>query len=137
MSGKFNSYKQSLLDGTAPDLTTATVKAMLISQADSGAITASTADFLNDLEDSRYAGPTDQTLASKTTTNAAFNAAAWVYTSVVADAAKSADIVIFYAALGGASSADPVIAWWDAFTGQVPDGNNITCTPHASGLFKV
>ena len=137
MSGKFNSYKQALLDSTAPDLTTATVKAMLISQADSGALTAASADFINDLEGFRYAGTTDQTLTSKTIVNGVFDAADWVYTSVAADAGKSADIVVVYVALGGASSADPVIAWWDAFTGQVPDGNNFTVAPHASGLFKV
>lgn len=137
MSGKFNSYKQALLDSTAPDLTTATVKAMLISQADSGALTAASADFINDLEAFRYPGTTDQTLASKTIVNGVFDAADWVYTSVAPSGVKSADIIVIYVDTAGASSTDPVIAWWDAFTGQVPDGNNITIAPHASGLFKV
>lgn len=137
MSGKFNSYKRNLLDSTAPDLTTATVKAMLISEADSGALTAASADFINDLEAHRYAGTTDQTLTGITITNGVLDADAWVYASVAADAGKTADIVVLYVDTGGASSTDPVIAWWDAFTGQVPDGNNITVTPHASGLFKV
>jgi len=137
MSGKFNSYKQALLDSTASDLSTVVVKAMLISQADSGALSATSADFINDLDSFRYPGTTDQTLASKTITNGVFNAAAWVYASVAVSGAKSADIVVLYVDTAGAASTDPVICWFDAFTGQLPDGNNITVTPHASGLFKV
>jgi hypothetical protein len=136
MSGKFNSYKQSLLDSSAPDLTSATVKAMLVSESTSGAM-PSTHDFLNDVEAFRYVGTTDITLASKTIVNGTFDSANPTFTGVEIDGSKNVDIVILYVDTAGASNTDPLIAWYDEFTPVTPNGNNIEVQVNASGWFSV
>lgn len=134
MSDKFNSYKQSLLNSSAPDLSSTTIKAMLLSDTD---YTFSAAhDFLNDIAAFRYLGTTDQTLASKTITNGTFDSANPTFMGVVIDGAKTVGTIILYQDSGTAATS-PLIAYYDAFTPVTPNGNNIEVQVHASGWFSV
>lgn len=134
-SVKYNSYKQSTLDSSAPDLTTAVVKVMAANSADIGAFLATDA-FMSDVEAGRYPGTTDQTLTSKTIVNGLFDSANPTFPGVAISGGKDIDILVLYVDTAGASTTDPIIAWYDEFTPVTPNGNNVEIQVNAAGWFS-
>lgn len=126
--------KQALLSGTAIDLTTANIKAILI---DTGAYTYSaTHDFLNDVAGgSRIA--TSANLASKTVTNGVFDAADVTFSAVSGASVEA--IIVFIDT--GVESTSRLLAYIDDTGGGdttvTPNGGDITITWNASGIFSL
>lgn len=127
-------YKEALLnsDGTT-DLDASNIKAVLVDLAD---YTYSSAhDFLDDVPaPARVA--TSGNLASKTTTNGAFDAADFTFSAVTGDVCEA---LIIYIDTGTASTSRLVAFYDTGVTGLpvTPNGGDINVTVNASGFFAL
>jgi len=116
---------------TGLNLASGTVKVDLI---DTGTYTFSAGhDFYNDV--SGTVG-SSATLGSKTTTNGVFDAADSTFSAV---SGNSVEAFLIWVDTGGASSTDPLIAFFDtSITGApvTPNGGDIVLQYNASGIFS-
>jgi hypothetical protein len=118
----FPSAKKAMMDGDLA-LDTATIKCVLIDQADDTPTTAD--DFLNDIAAAARVG-TPQTLGTKTTTGGVFDAADVTFPSVTGDVSEG---ILIYEDTGDEATSH-LIAYIDTATGLpvTPNGGNITIT---------
>lgn len=128
----YNSYKQSLLDSSCPNLSSDTIKVVLV---DTGTYTFSAAhDFFDDVSGTVGSA---QTLGSKTITNGVFDAADVTFTSVTGN---SAEALIIYKDTGSAATS-PLIAYIDSATGLPVTPNsgdiNVVWDNGASKIFAI
>lgn len=126
MSAKYSKYKQSLLDSTAPDLTTAAVKLVLIDSADY-TIDLTLHDFLDDIPAlGRVA--ISGALTGKTITDGVFAAAdlAPAFATVTGDPSEYVAMFVDSGLVG----TSPLLAIWDVATGLpvTPNGGDINVT---------
>lgn len=129
----FETYTEALLTGTALDLSSVTVKAVLI---DSASYTYSSAhNFLDDVAAGARVG-TAQTLASKTTTGGVFDAADIVFTAVAAGSAVES--LLLYVDTG-VESTSRLIALIDLPSPVTPTGGDIDINfdSGSSRIFKL
>ena len=128
----YNSDKQSLLDSSCPNLSSDTIKVVLV---DTGTYTFSAAhDFFDDVSGTVGSA---QTLGSKTITNGVFDAADVTFTSVTGN---SAEALIIYKDTGSAATS-PLIAYIDSATGLPVTPNsgdiNVVWDNGASKIFAI
>lgn len=129
----YNKAKQSLLSQSPSiDLDTDTIKVALINVSADYTFNAAH-DFLDDV--TRYAGTTDQALASKTVTDGVFDAADVTFTAVAISGTKTVAALVIYKDTGVAGTS-PLIAYIDGFTAVTPNGGDITIT-WSSGASKI
>lgn len=115
-------FKQSALSQSpSVDLDTDTIKAAIVNLSTDYAYSASH-QYVSSV--TRYAGTTDQTLASKTVTSGVFDAADVTFTAVAVDGTKTVAAVVIYKDTGVASTS-PLIAYIDGFTAVTPNGGDI------------
>lgn len=123
-------YKEACLNGTAPNLSSDTIKAVLV---DTGTYTYSAAhQYLSSLTGTVG---TAITLGTKTVTNGVFDAADGTFTSV---SGNTAEALVLYKDTGVAGTSQ-LIAYIDTATGLAltPNGNNVDVTWNASGIFAL
>lgn len=117
----YKSAKQKFIS-TGLDLTSLTVKAVLVDTAD---YTFSAAhDFLDDVPSGARVG-TPQTLGTKSVTDGVFDAADIAFPSVTGDQCEA---IVIYIDRAGAESANELIAYIDTFASGMPvtpNGGNI------------
>jgi hypothetical protein len=125
--------KKVILDADL-DFLVATIKLSLVDSADY-TVNIATDNFANDAE----AGfEEDATLDNKTTTDGAFDDTdngTWAAAS-----GDPCERVVMWCDTGGASSTDPLIAYYDTFASGMPvtlNGGDVTFTVHASGFFSI
>lgn len=131
-------YEQSLLDSSAPDLTTATVKVLALT---AGYVYSSAHDFVSDIASGDPPRVVESAaLTGKTITNGVFNA----NDLSLGSPAGGSTITQFWLFVdnGGAESADQLIYYWNEDASSAPisiatDGSEITIVWNASGIFKV
>ncbi len=126
-------YLEALLDGLSNiDIKDGTVKIMLIDSADY--TYSDSHDFLDDVPSG--ARVATATLASKTITNGAFDAADVVFASVTGDQCEA---YIIYIDTGSESTSRLVLFVDTGVTGfpVTPNGGDINLTVHASGFFAL
>ena len=130
MASKIYPKAKDLLGEGDLDMLTGTIKAILV---DAGTYTYSDAhDFMNDVSGT---GGTAQTLTSKTWVNGLFDAADVTFPSVAGTVSYEA--IILYLDTGGASSANPLIAYIDGFSAVTSNGGDITVQWSGSGIFQL
>ena len=128
----FTSVKKLFLDADA-DLLVATVKVTLGDSADATP-TVATHDFYNDISAGEVAAAT---LASKTTTGGVFDSADPTFSAATGD---QSEWVVVWVDTGGASSTDPLVAYYDTFSSGMPvtpNGGDIVLNVNASGFFSL
>jgi hypothetical protein len=132
--------KEALLSGEI-DLTTATVRAILVDGADYTYDAAH--EFLDDVPSGARAGNSGGTargdgvaLGSKTVTDGVFDAADATLTAVTGDVSE---FVLLYIDDGSADATSRLLALIDTATGLAitPSGGNIVITWHADGIFEL
>lgn len=126
----YDNAKQLFLEGSI-DLTTDTIKVVLVDAADYTVDTAAD-DYLDDI--AAAARVATATLASKTTTDGVFDAADVTFSAVSGD--ESEALVIYKDT--GVESTSPLIAYLDTVTGLpvTPSGGDISVT-WSSGSSKI
>lgn len=128
-----NSYRQSLLDSSCPNLSSVNLKIAAMSSI----YTYSTAhDFLNDVTN---IVTTSGNLASKTITNGSFDAAD-ISVGSPAGGSTITQFWLYYDT--GTSSTSPLLYYWNEDSAGsaiaiATNGEAITVSVHASGFFKV
>lgn len=133
-----DSYRQSLLDSSAPNLSSATIKVMALT---SGYTYNTAHNFVDDIGAGNPPRVVESSgLASKTITNGTFDAADLSLGSPAAGSTITQFWI--FADLGGAESADPLIYYFneDANGSAISiatDAADITIVWHASGIFRV
>lgn len=125
--------KKAILDGDV-DLLSDTIKIVL---CDSGYTYSTSHDFLNDITAGARVA-TSGALASKTTTDGAFDAADVTYSSLTGDTCTS--WVLFKDT--GTESTSTLIAYFDTISGGgafsfTPSGGDLTLSFGASGIFTI
>jgi hypothetical protein len=128
-SALYDSYKQSLLDSSCPDLDTGTIKVHLMDTAD---YTFSSAhNFEDDITASGEVAT--GTLDSTTIASGKFDAADEVLSTVSGD---SCEALVIFEDTAGAASTDPLVAYIDGFS-VTPNGGDITLQwdSGANGIF--
>lgn len=131
----FNAYRETLLDSSAPDLSSVDVRVILYDAADDTPNQA-TDDFLDDIAAGARVAVSAATLGSQTVTDGTFDAADETFSSVTGD--QSEGLIIYYHT--GTDSTSPLIAHFDTgVTGLpvTPNGGDITVTWNGSGIFSV
>lgn len=131
----YNAYRQSLLNSSAPDISTVDVRVILYDAADDTP-NQTTDDFLDDVAVASRVATSAATLGSQTVTNGTFDAADETFSSVTGD--QSEGLIIYYHT--GTEATSPLIAHFDtSVTGLpvTPNGGDITVTWNASGIFSV
>ena len=131
----YDSFKQSRLDGSAPDLTGDTIKVMLVT---SGYTPSAAHQFRSSVTNEVVgAGYTSggQTLASKTLTGTnpvVFDAAdiTWSSSTITARGA------VMYQDTGNAAT-DRLMAYFDFTTDQTSSSGNFSIVWNASGIFDL
>ena len=130
-----NSTKNNLWNSGIPDLTTLTVKAMFIDNADDTVVAGD--DFIDDILSAARvpAIASAPALASKTNGVVAvgtFDAADTTFTSLTGDASEQ--LILFEDS--GVESTSDIICFWDTATGLplTPNGGNVTVVWNASGI---
>ena len=125
-------WREAIMQASANSSLTGTVKIALV---DTGVYTYSAAhDFLDDLSTSRVG--TDQTLASKTFTDAVFDAADVTFTAVTG---ATVEALVIYIDTGTAGTSR-LVAYIDTGVTNLPitpNGGNISVTFNASGIFRL
>lgn len=125
-------WKEALLQASANSSLGGTVKVALV---DTGVYTYSAAhQFLTDLSTSRVG--TDQTLASKTFTDGAFDAADPTFSSVTG---PTVEAIVIYIDTGVAGTSR-LVAYMDTGVTNLPftpNGSPVTLGFNASGIFKL
>lgn len=115
------------------DLIADTVEVTLGDAADATPNPA-THDFYNDVEAGEVAVAT---LASKTSTGGTFDSADPMFTAVTGD---QSEWVVMWVDTAGASSADPLVAYYDTFSSGMPvtpNGGDISLQVNGSGFFSL
>jgi hypothetical protein len=121
----YPSFLNALLDGTAPDLDTDTIKATLVNTTTDYTYSAAH-DYFNDVTD--YSGVTPQTFTSIAVSGgAADTSETLTFTSVAIDGSKDVNAVVVYKDTGTPSTSQ-LIAYYDSFTDVTPNGGNIELT---------
>lgn len=133
MSELYDSYKQSLLDGDGfVDFDADTIKVALVNVATDYTFSAAH-DFLDDV--TVYSGTTPQTVTNVTVTDGKFDHDPVTFADVAADGAKTVAALVYYKDTGDPGTS-PLVAYVDGFTPILPNGGDITHTPHAvDGVF--
>lgn len=127
----FDSYKEVLLGGSAPDLTSATVKVALVDHA---VVTpdVATHDFYDDISSAVVGTP--QTLGSKTITDGVFDAADITFPTV---SGASCESLVIYVDTGTPATSR-LIAYIDSGVSGLPvtpSGGDINVVWDATGIF--
>lgn len=129
----YDSYKESLLDGSGPDLTGVDVKAALV---DLAVYTFSAAhDFYDDVSSAVLGTPVS--LASKTVTDGVFDAADTTISSVAQSNGDEVTAVVLYIDDASAEATSPLIGYWDEGITVTPNGEDIVIRYNASGIFAL
>jgi hypothetical protein len=135
-NGIFTVFRNNSLQAGAPNLSSATIKAMFVDHADDTPVLA-TDDFINDILSAARvpAIASCPALASKTigTLGAGvFDAADTVFTALTGDASES--LILFEDS--GTDTTSDRIAYWDTATGLplTPNGGDVTVQWNASGI---
>jgi hypothetical protein len=135
-NGIFTVFRNNSLQAGAPNLSSATIKAMFVDHADDTPVLA-TDDFINDILSAARvpAIASCPALASKTigTLGAGvFDAADTVFTALTGDASES--LILFEDS--GTDTTSDLIAYWDTATGLplTPNGGDVTVQWNASGI---
>lgn len=130
-----NSVKNNLWNSGIPDLTSLTIKAMFVDNADDTVVAAD--DFIDDvLSAGRVpAIASCPALASKTNGVVAvgtFDAADTTFTSLTGDASEQ--LILFEDS--GVESTSDIVCFWDTATGLplTPNGGNVSVVWNASGI---
>lgn len=122
----YDKYKEKMLKGSAPDLDTLVIKAVLVSSGTETPVPA-TDEFISDV--TIYVGVTAQTLTSTTVAAGVFDAGnVLTFTAVDLDTGNDVTGIVLYEDTAGAATTDPLIAHIDNFTAVTPNGGNITVT---------
>lgn len=135
MTAFYDAYSESLLDSSAPDLTTVNVAATLVNTTTDYTVDLVNHEFFSSVTD--YLAVTPVNLTGKSITDGVFDSTLdVVFSSVAIDGSKDVDaIVIFYDT--GTPATSPLIAYYDQFTPVTPNGGDITIQFNGSGLFDV
>lgn len=135
-NGLFTSFRNSALQAAIPNLSSATIKAMLVDHADDTPVLA-TDDFINDIASAARvpALASCPTLGSKTFGTVAagvFDAADTTFTALTGDQAES----LILLEDSGTETTSDLIAFWDTATGLpiTPNGGDVTIQWNASGI---
>lgn len=135
-NGLFASYRTVVLSAP-PNLTSATIKAMLVDHADDTPVLA-TDDFINDIASAARVPalgscPTLGTKTLGTVAAGTFDSADVTFTALTGDASES--LILFEDS--GVESTSDLIAFYDTATGLpvTPNGGDIVVAPNASGWF--
>lgn len=130
-----NAVKNGLWSSGIPDLTSLTIKAMFVDNADDTVV--ATDDFINDILSAGRvpAIASCPALASKTNGVVAvgtFDAADTTFTSLTGDASEQ--LILFEDS--GVEATSDIICWWDTATGLpiTPNGGNVSVVWNASGV---
>jgi len=132
-NARYDSWAQSLLDSSCPNLSTANIKVVLVDTAD-----YTFSQTHTDLDDvaagARVA--TSGNLGSKTITNGTFDAADVTFTSVSGDVSEA---LIVYVDSGTESTSTLLVYIDTGVTGLpvTPNGGDITVTWNASGILTI
>lgn len=127
-------YKEALLNGdTNIELDGSNVKAVLVDGADY--TYSASHQFLSDIPSGGRVA-TSGNLASKTTTNGAFDAADFSFSAVTGD---PSEILVIYIDTGSAATSRLVAYYDTGVTGLpvTPNGGDINVTVNASGFFSL
>jgi len=135
-NGLFAAYRTLVLSAP-PDLSSVTVKAMFVDNADDTAVLASD-DFINDILSAGRvpAIASCPTLGTKTLGSVAagvFDAADTTFTALTGDPVEQ--LILFEDS--GVEATSDLIAMWDTATGLplTPNGGDVVVTWNASGIF--
>lgn len=130
-----NAVKNGLWSSGIPDLTSLTIKAMFVDNADDTVV--ATDDFIDDILSAGRvpAIASCPALASKTNGVVAvgtFDAADTTFTSLTGDASEQ--LILFEDS--GVEATSDIICWWDTATGLpiTPNGGNVSVVWNASGV---
>lgn len=133
-----NAIRNGVWNSGLPDLTTLTIKAMFVDNADDTVV--ATDDFIDDvLAAGRVpAIASCPALASKTNGVVGvgvFDAADTTFTSLTGDASEQ--LILFEDS--GAEASSDIVCWWDTATGLpiTPNGGNVTVVWAAGGILTV
>ena len=129
----YDSYKQSLLDSSAPDLTSATVRAIFVTST----YTFSAAhDFFDDLTNTVGDGGTaranGEALGGKTITGGVFDATDPVFASVTG---TSISAFVLYVD-SGVDATSNLIGYFDSISTISPSAIQVTINFDAAGIFS-
>lgn len=135
-NGIFTSFRNAALQAGIPNLSSATIKAMLVDHADDTPVLA-TDDFINDIASAARvpAIASCPTLGSKTFGTVAagvFDAADTTFTALTGDASES--LILFEDS--GTEGTSDLICMWDTATGLpiTPNGGDVIIQWNASGI---
>lgn len=132
-SALYNSYKEDLLDSSAPNLSSDTIRAIFV---ESGYSFNAAHDFFDDLTNTQGDGGTaranGEALGSKTITNGTFDAADTVFASVTG---TNINAIVLYQDTGSDATSD-LIAYIDGIGTLSPSAAQITIQWDAAGIFS-
>ncbi len=131
----YTKTKQNILDQVAGlDFTADTLKVDLVDTADY-TVNISTHDFHDDITGAGI--EETATLGSKTSTSGTFDSADPTFSAAAGDPCEA---IIPWGDTAGASSTDPVIAYYDTFSSGMPvtlNGGDVVVTVNASGWLSL
>lgn len=133
-----NAIRNGVWNSGLPDLTTLTIKAMFVDNADDTVVAAD--DFIDDILSAARvpAIASCPALASKTNGSVGvgvFDAADTTFTSLTGDASEQ--LILFEDS--GVEATSDIICFWDTATGLplTPNGGNVTVVWAAGGILTV